>query len=79
MVTHPDVILELARMREQEIVRGALLAQQVRDARALRSRPGVRRGLIAWLRAWVSASDTRRTPGPTLPPILHTEIRREAR
>jgi len=77
-VTHPDLIRELARVREQEIVRGALLAQPAQDLRALRRR-GTRRWLSARLRWWVTPEGGCLEPGSTLPPILQPAIRREAR
>ena len=78
-MTHPDVIRELARVREQEIVRGARLAQPAQDLRALQRRPGTRRWLIARLRWWVTPEGACLKPGATLPPILQAAIRREAR
>lgn len=77
-MTHPDVIRELVRVREQEIVRGALLAQPAQDLRALR-RTGTRRWLSARLRWWVTPEGACLKPGSTRPPLLHPAIRREAR
>lgn len=78
-MTYPYVILELARAREQEIVRGARLAQPALDLPALRKRPGARRWLTARFGWWVRPDDACLTPGCALPPMLQPAIRREAR
>ena len=76
---HPYVIRELARIREQEQMQAALMAQAARQARRQQHRASVREWLNGRLRWWSAPDGVRAEPSPTLPPILHPEIRREAR
>ncbi|HYA00284.1 MAG TPA: hypothetical protein VEK76_08015 [Candidatus Binatia bacterium] len=76
---NPYVIWELAQVREQEAMRAGMRRQALRELRRERRRDAVG----AWLsRTFRGGPGPSRRPvriRPELPPILHPDIRREAR
>ena len=76
---HPFVIRELAQIREQEQMQAALMDRAARQARRQHHRARVRGWLSGRLPWWSAPGSVRVELSPALPPILHPEIRREAR
>ncbi|MGA3185358.1 MAG: hypothetical protein ABSE52_12275 [Candidatus Dormibacteria bacterium] len=76
---HPELLLELARIREQEMVRAAALSRAARDLRSLRPRRGPRQWLARRFQWWLAPGGVCPEPGSALPPILQPSIRRESR